>query len=192
MYSENKEKLDESLLLKKFNSRDSTAFSEVYSCFYNRLFHYTSKLYTGTEVVPCDKIQDLFLKLWENKNTKFVSLSHIKSYLYLSIQNSFREYLSHNTHIRKYAEKVGIDSDFYVTEMIETETMSILNSCINQLPDDCGIVIKLYIEGWDVKDISEQLGIPQSTIYRKKEKAISILSDKMPKKIVLFMINILN
>lgn len=190
--NEKKEDVNESLLLNKFNNRDSVAFSEVYILFYNKLFYFASKLYLGTEVVPSDKIQDIFLKLWENKNSKFVSLSHIKSYLYLCIQNSFREYLSHHKHIDRYAEKICYDNDFYTTEMIETETMSILYAYIDKLPQDCGRILKLHIEGWNMKEIAEHLGKPQSTIYRQKEKAISMLSDKMPKKIFMLFINLLN
>lgn len=83
--------------------------------FYNKLFYFASKLDLGTEVVPSDKIQDIFLKLWENKNSKFVSLSHIKSYLYLCIQNSFREYLSHHKHIDRYAEKICYDTNYSIS-----------------------------------------------------------------------------
>lgn len=183
---------NDTLLLKKFNNRESDAFAEIYIRFYDKLFYFTSKLYAGTEVIASDKIQDLFLKLWENKKTIFVSISHIKSYLYLSIQNSFREYLSHNAHVSKYAKKVVDDHDFYTTEIIETETMSTLYEFIDKLPESCGDILKLYIMGWDIKEIANRIGKPQSTIYRQKEKAISILSDKLPKELFVLIINILS
>ena len=182
----------DTLLLKKFNSRDSDAFADIYIFFYDRLFNYASKLYITTEVVASDKIHDIFLKLWENTDTKFTSLDHIKAYLYNSIKNSFIKHMSHNEHVDKFAKKMYSSDDYFVTEIIETETSAILSEFIEKLPEEYSSILTLYIQGWDLKDISKHLNIPQSTVYRQKDKAISLLSKKVPKDLMMLFASILN
>lgn len=166
------------LLLKKFNERDNVAFGEVYHRFYNDLFHLASGLYKNSTVSPNDIIQDVFVKLWESQTPKFESLSSAKGYLYVSIKNRFRNYLEHKKSIQKYSDNLKTDRDNFISQIAETETLSILHQAIDILPSECAKVFRLFIEGWEVSDIAIKLNKSESTIYAQKQKSIAILKNK--------------
>lgn len=180
------------ILLEKFNRRDSKAYSDVYLLFYDPLFLFTNRMYQGTEVDANDVIHDIFINIWERKDLKFNSFDHIKGYIYLSVRNKFKAYISHRKHVDKFATATAVDEEQSVSYMIESETISILNSAIGILPTECAKVLKLFIDGWEIKDIAEKLGKSQSTVYNQKNEAISILKKKFSSNKMFLIISLLS
>lgn len=178
MESERVNRISSDKLIKKFNLRDNYAFTEVYSMYYDTIHMFANKLFYNTEVDVTDLIQDIFIALWEHKSTKFETLAHIKSYLYLSVKNHFRNYIKHKRHVNKYNIDMLKDDDYYVAEMVEVEVSSRLSDMLGVLPSECSRVLKMYLEGLDIKDIAQRLGKSQSTIYNQKQAAITILKKK--------------
>ena len=80
----NKEKW--SVILKRFNKRDSSAFAEVYKMFFVELHAYAIRLYRSTSVDPQDAVQEAFIALWERADMEFDSLANIKAFLYAIIK----------------------------------------------------------------------------------------------------------
>lgn len=174
---------DYSALLKRFNNRDSVAFGEIYTLLYDQLYHFTSRLYRNTEIVAEDVIHDTYVNIWEYSTQRFAGIENLKAYLYISIKNRFRNYLVH----RKSVDKFQYESRNFISDVVESETLSIINQAINLLPSECAKVFKLHIDGWPVKDIAEKLGKSESTVYAQKQEAISTLKRKLPKNIYLFL-----
>lgn len=168
-------------LIRKFNLRDNHAFTEVYSMFYDSMHLFADKLFYGTEIEVTDLMQDIFISLWENKYTKFNSLTHIKGYLYLSIKNQYRNYLKHKQHVDKFALDMLKDDEYLMTEIVEIEVSSRLNEMLEFLPSEAARVLHLYLEGLDVKEIAKRLGKSESTVYNQKQAAISSLKKKFGK-----------
>lgn len=187
-----KHKVDNSLLLTKFNNRESIAYGEVYALFYDELLHFSKKLYKDTEVEPSDVIHDIFVTIWESKKLKFPDLFDIKAYIYASIKNNFRNYLTHKKCTDKYKQSIINDSDHFVVEVAESEVYSLVKQAINLLPQDCAEVMKYLLEGWEIKDIAIQLNRPERTIYNKKAEAIKLIKSKLPKKIFTILITLIN
>lgn len=179
------------LLLRKFNDRDTIAFGEIYHRFYNDLHHLTSGLYKNSSVAPNDILQDVFIKLWESKTPQFESLSSIKGYLYVTIKNKFRNYLDHQKSIEKYKDNLKHDRDNFISQIAETETLSILNQAIDLLPSECAKVFRLFIEGWDVSDIAAKLNKSESTVYAQKQKSIAILKEKLSHRTFTMIVQII-
>lgn len=172
-----------SALLKKFNNRDNNAFGEIYTLLYNELYHFTSRLYRNTEIVAGDVMHDTFVYIWEHSTQRFDGIENLKAYLYISIKNRFRNYLVH----QKSVDKFQCETKNFVSDVVESETLSIINQAINLLPSECAKVFRLHIDGWQVKDIAEKLGKSESTVYAQKQEAISILKKKLPKNLYLFL-----
>lgn len=182
---------ESSALLLKFNDRDNLAFCEVYEIIYDELFYFTKSIYSNTEIVASDVIHDIFIKLWESKNAKFDSLLSIKGYAYIAVKNKFRDYISHQ-HIKdKFRNNMKLQDDYLVSQIAESETLSIITEAIGILPTECAKVFKLYIDGWEVKDIAKELNKSQSTVYAQKQEAISILKRKLYKDNMLIIMLLL-
>lgn len=182
----------EDKLIFLFNKRDEKSYEYVYNLFYDELYYFASRLYVRTEVVPADVIQDVFLSIWGNKDTKFQSIENIKNYLFLSLRNRYIKYWEHKKHVDKYAYSISNDSDYFTSEMIEVEVISKLSLMINTLPSECAKVFRLYLEGYDTKDIADKLGKAPSTIYNQRKEAISIIRKKFPNELLMVALYLLS
>lgn len=181
-------KFDEMELLKRFNNRDSIAFGEVYTLYHNELSIYTASLYREMNVMSEDVIQDVFVNLWLS-TVKFEMLINVKAYIYVSIKNSFRNYLRNNSYAEKYSEQVKLDHDFEV-DVMESEMYSFVDELTNILPKSYAEVIDLYLKGWKSGEIAEKLIKTEQNIYNIKTRAITVLRKKLDKD-KLFIVNIL-
>lgn len=169
-----------SVLIDDFNRRDNHAFEYIFLHLYDALYRFGSKLYAGTEVVPDDVVQDVFMNVLNSRVT-FESMEHLKAYLYLSIKNSFRRYRSHQRHVDSYVKHVkGLSEDEMEAELVTSEVIAYLSSAIEILPGEYATVLKMYIEGFSPAEIAEQLGIALSTVYKRKDKAIEDLKKMLP------------
>ena len=88
-------------LLEQFNKREEDAFCFVYEHFYNELYYFASKLFLDNTVLPYDVLQDIFLNVLENKK-QFESFDLLKSYLYLSIRNRWKNEHKHTVAAQRY------------------------------------------------------------------------------------------
>lgn len=174
-----------SLLLKKFNNRDSEVFGEIYNRYYKELYYYTSALYTNTGTDAKDVIQDVFTDIWQNKKLKFDSLIGIKSYIYVVIKNKFRMHFNHMKVVERANNYMADDDDIFIERAAEAEIFSIIPSVLNILPAECAKSFKLFLEGWDIDEIADHLGKKKSTIYNQKNNSLEILRVKC-KKLIKF------
>lgn len=173
-----------------FNARDTYAFEQIYLMYYDEMFYFSFKLYRDTEIAAGDVVQDLFLKIWERKDLRFISLEHLKGYMYVSLRNGFREYLSHKNVADRYARAMRTTDDYFISQIVETETLSALSKLTELLPEECAKVFKLYLEGWEVKEIVEKLGKSSSTVYNQRQEAIRILKKLDLKKLLSIVMSL--
>lgn len=182
------EKYESPLLLEKFNSRNCRAFGEVYLLYADELTLFARKFYSMTDVAPEDAVHDAFISVWKSKRVIFDSLEHIKSYLYVTIKNQFRNFVKHNDKIDDYTKNIRVDPNFYISQIVESETLSIINRAIDLLPTECAKVFRMHMDGWSVRDIAETLGKSERTVFIQKQKSIAILKEKLPKNIMVLLI----
>lgn len=181
---------DLDILLIRFNNREVDAFTEVYNMYYSEIVYYAKKLFYNTPVSAHDTVQDIFVKLLVKDEIKFSNLIKMKSYLYSSIKNAFLDYLSHDKCVDKFNRKLFENPNYYVSQMVESETLSIITEALDVLPQECAKVFKLHLDGWNVKEISEKLGKAPSTIYTQKQDAIKLLKNIIESNKLLYMMPI--
>lgn len=171
---------NEPLLLKRFNNREEVAFTEIYQLYYYEFFILTLKLFNEGKEFSEDIVQDIFIGIWNNKNRCFDSIEGLKLYIYVSIKNKLRDHAKHKKHVEQY-KKIIKSEDLFTIEIAETEVYSVIVKSINLLPEECANVFKLHIDGWSVKEIAEKLQKTESTVYKQKTQAITILKNKLTK-----------
>ena len=179
---------EESEILLKFNNKNSTAYGSVYNHLYKELFYYTYSLYKNSSILPEDIIHDTFLEIWENKKLEFDSLKKLKAYIFIVIKRKFLMHYRHNKFVVKETVKLSSNDDYFVSQAVEAEIFSFIPEALNLLPEQCAKSFKLFLEGYDIKEIAKQLNKTESTIYKQRENAISILRKKLPKDKLLLMI----
>lgn len=176
-------------MLSQFNSRERSAFNEIYLLYYDDLFYFASNLFRNTVTSPDDIVQDIFLNLWENKKQKFSGLINIKAYLFVSVKNSFKDYLKHRKYVDKHLAVARLDDDYFVSQVVETEVFSFIEEAVGLLPEECRKVFLEYLNGLDAKEIAQKLNKSEFTVYKQRKNAIELLKSKFPKdKMIIIML----
>lgn len=171
-------------LLCKFNERDNSAFTQVYSGVFDEVNHFTKRLFYYSNLDSKDLIQDIFAAMWSNESLQFTSLAHIKNYLFLAIKNKHKNHLKHSKHVANYEKQ---SENYCFSTMVESSTLSILSEAMSYLPDDCATIFKLYIEGWEIKDIAQKMNKSESAIYSRRNHGIKILKKKLDREKLLIL-----
>lgn len=176
--------LDEHLL-EAFNRRSEEAFCRVYEHFYDELFYFASKLFADTTVSPYDVLQDLFLKVWEG-DKQFDSFDFLKSYLYLSVRNRWKNDLEHAEVVREYMREYAAEAEdgHVLAQMMEAETLAILHNHLKLLPKECARVVELSLDGYKSQEIAAMLNISVNTVYSQKQKAVGLLRKHLTREIL--------
>lgn len=177
----------ELLLLRKFNNRESYAFGEIYLILYKDLNLYATSLYRGTTISSEDVLHDIFMNIWSS-NVQFHSLQNIKAYIYISVKNSFKDYLSHHSYVEKYEKSISMEFKADI-DIVEIELYSFIDETLKLIPESYAEVLRMYIEGCKSGEIAEQLGRTEQSVYNIKNKALKSLREQLSKdKLLLLMI----
>jgi|DewCreStandDraft_1066081.scaffolds.fasta_scaffold13242_1 RNA polymerase sigma-70 factor (ECF subfamily) len=162
--------MNESEKIKLFNS-----IIENYSEYVYNMIYYTIL----DEEDAKDLTQEVFYKIWKGLDN-FRNESSLKTWVFKITQNHLKNYLK-SKKIKKILsleflfEEKNRDfesKDYYLSERIE--------SLLSRLPEDYRRVLVLfYIDGFNIKEISEILGTKEGTIksklHRAREKLKSLI-----------------
>ena len=112
-----------------------------------------------------DVLQETFIK-YMTKSPDFKSEDHKKAWLIKVSQNKCKEFLRfHKRHAAVPLDEV--EKSISVTDGMDTYTTSILSLIWNLK----SVVILYYIEGYSVKEVAQILGISESAVKKRLERA---------------------
>ena len=116
-----------------------------------------------------DVLQETFIK-YMTKSPDFESEDHKKAWLIKVSQNKCKEFLRfHKKHAAVPLEEV--EESFSVTDGMDTDTSNILSLIWNLKYKLKSVVILYYIEGYKVNEVARILGISESTVKKRLERA---------------------
>ena len=164
---------------------DYNSFNHLFFCYYGRLCNYVTEI-VKDDFASEDIVQDLFIKLWTNRE-KIEVQENIAGYLFKSSKNAALNYLRSEKCKKNAFEKISINASQLTDYDIEHEEfLSALDKCINQLPARSKEVFLLHrFEGLKQKEISERLNISVKTIKNQIWKSLQFLKSCIELKIVL-------
>ncbi|WP_199137502.1 RNA polymerase sigma factor [Pedobacter sp. ASV12] len=175
---------DHSLLLSQLKKGDSNAFGSLYDLYSRMLLSNIIHMVKDQEVAK-ELLQDLFLKVWEKRESIDVEKS-FKSFLFTIAKNKVYDYLRKVALDKKLTRELianTIESYSHTEELLSfKEKNACLNQAIEALSPQSRQVYQLSkIEGLSHKEISERLGISVSTclLYTSPSPRDSTLS-RMP------------
>jgi RNA polymerase sigma-70 factor (family 1) len=168
----------ERLLLGKLKNDDQSAFTIIFTKYYSDLvrfsFGFTRNSDSSEEIV-----QEVFLKLWENRSTLDIHTS-LKSYLLKNVQNRSIDSLRHATITNKYAAVVldhpllsQNDTEDYI---LFSELEASFNQAMENMPALYAEVFRLSrIETLNYQEIASKLKVSVRTVEVRISKALSLL-----------------
>ena len=181
----------EAELLQRLAIADETAFSVVFREYYGVLCAFAQKLIQEA-ADPEDLVNEVFLKLW-NKHLVFEDTRHLKDFLYKSTRNACFDAIKGAIHSKERQAVFLGSQDTWETaadlEMIRLEVFNELYHEINQLPEQCGKIIRMgYIEGLKNDEIARELGLSVQTVKNQKSRGVMLLKRRLPPEIFIFLL----
>jgi RNA polymerase sigma-70 factor (ECF subfamily) len=164
-------------LVEKLRKGDIEAFDAVFEKYSNRLFGFALKYLKSKEETE-GLVQDVFLKIWENRKTLKKDAS-LKSYLftiaYHNICKIFRKKQLHG----KLKEEIGLTSEISV----DTEEQINYHSTLEQIeqlieklpPKQRAIFEKSRQEGKSTREIAEEMHLAPGTVDNNISAALKFL-----------------
>jgi len=162
---------------------DELAFELLFKKYYTILCSFSNKYLFNYEEAQ-DVVQDVFLKLWENRDEIDPDES-LKAYLFRSTANSSISKLRRRTVKTKYDEILKLvyieNSELSPHDsFLEQELSEYLGLALNKIPPQCRKVFDLSrIEGLKYSEIAEYLKISVKTVESHISKALSILRTEL-------------
>jgi RNA polymerase sigma factor (sigma-70 family) len=164
-----------------FLKGDKHAFSEIYLAFHDDLYRYGIRLNRDPETVN-DCIQNLFLKLWKNRNN-LKPVKEIKPYLFRSLRNHIVDILElekKTLPINQEVEEVcAIEfnaEDFMISSQIEKEMQEKIINLLNQLPPRQRHAIYLrYFEEMEFENISQVMNMNIQSVRNSISRGLRVM-----------------
>lgn len=164
------------LVIKSLSKGDRKAYESVFSEFYVPLVLYACKFVKDHDVAE-DIVQDFFCKLWEGRR-HLPDIRSFKTYLYTSVRNRSLNYLRDKHSVSIEEATLFSESDF-LKEMMEEEIYRELYAAIRKLPDKCGRILLLKLDGKDNIEIGKILGVTEETVRSQLRRGRELLQKNM-------------
>jgi RNA polymerase sigma-70 factor (ECF subfamily) len=168
-------------LVEKLQSGDLDAFDQIFKRFGDKLFGFALKYLKSKEETE-ELVQDVFLKIWENrKNLK--KESSLKSYLFtIAYHNICRVFKKKQIYLKFLEENKSIaNSTFNLEDQIEYKgVLEQIDLLIERLPEkQRAIFIKSYKEGKSTKEIAKEVNLAPGTVDNHISAALKFLRNQI-------------
>lgn len=166
-------------LLRHMKELDSqTAFRDFYKMTYDRLFR-IAYYYVKQEEWSQEIVLDVFMRLWEQRNT-LPEIKSIEDYCFILVKNSSLNYLEkesrRNTQPTESLPEPEEQSDSPEETLISEELFALYVKALDRLPERCReVFIRIREEKQSYAKVAEDLGISIKTVDAQLQKATSRL-----------------
>lgn len=163
------------LLLQKGNIEAFDSLFEVYS---PRLFGFALK-YFKNETDAEELVQEVFVKVWENRQTLKSALS-FRSYLFTIALNQIRKHFNKKATSLRYLENLQNEPEFSENLAVHEDNyesaLQQINLVIEQMPPRRReIFVKSKLEGKSSKEIAAELNISAGTVDNQVSEALRFI-----------------
>lgn len=154
-----------STLLAYLKEGDEAAFQEIYLRHWQKLFSIAKTKLPATES-PEDFVQDLFVRLWEQRAD--LRIDNLDAYLYTSLKysiiNRYKATLTQEKYVF-YAQRLQSTEQSTEEYIALNDLMASVEQHLSELPEKTRQIFRLNrLEYKSAKEISLQLSIPERTV----------------------------
>ena len=184
-------------LVRRMAEGDSQAFDRLMEFYYPKILR-MAYLISGNHADSEDIVQDLFFRLWENRENLTIE-SSLKAYLLTAVRNSCFEELRHQEVVRTHQNYVMGSSNLidYNTEhyLLYSDLNDHLQEAIKKLPEDMRTIFEMNrFKNLKYREIAEELNVSVRTVESKISKSLEFLRKHLSgfyDLILLFIINLM-
>ncbi|WP_448698161.1 RNA polymerase sigma factor [Mucilaginibacter sp. AW1-3] len=172
--------LSDEELLPLFKAGDPAAFDEIYLRFHGPLRYFASEILD--DEFAEDIVQDALIKTWQ-RHQQFDKFYSLRSFLYTTVKRACFDQLDKRKVRERHQLYVANNPDFEQTALqglIRSETVRLLYSAVDTLPEQCKKIILLtYEQGLKPIEIAELLNVSVSTVGVQKMRGLKLLRDRL-------------
>ena len=168
--------------LERFVKGDRKAFDWLYKNYSRKVFNY-AMIITGDESLSEDIVQDVFLRLWMNRE-KLSGINNFNGYLYRMQKNLVTNFMKRKvaeSHMKeRYEQKLFLSDHQSINLLDFKEQQSRIENLIRNLSKQQQIVFRLNKEyGWKRNQIAYALQISPFTVKCHLQKALTHLRNEL-------------
>lgn len=168
-------------LVDKLQKGDLDAFDQIFEKYGDRLFGFALKYLKSKEETE-ELVQDVFLKIWENKK-RLKKESSLKSYLFtIAYHNMCRIFRKKQIYLR-FIEETKTNVNLIVDTEQQNEYKAVIEQIdflIEKLPEkQKAIFIKCYKEGKSSKEIAKEVNLAPGTVDNNISAALKFLRNQI-------------
>lgn len=172
--------------LKKLAWGDHEAFRSIFMKYYPKIKYFITHL-IKSEAVAEDLSQDIFLKIWENRES-VPNVRSFNAYMYRMAKNSALNYLEHNYVEKSYTDNcnrpVYTDPE---EELNAEELLFLIRLAVSRMPKQRrDIFMMSRFDNLEKEEISEKLGLAKKTVENQLSLALKDIRKVLYSAIVFF------
>jgi RNA polymerase sigma-70 factor (ECF subfamily) len=174
--------ITEQNLIKALKQGSHKAFDRIYQMYSKRLYAYSLQ-FTKSPEESEDIVQDVFIKLWTNKEN-IKQDETLRSLLFIMVKhhliNAYRSRLNHPVYEEyiKYTETLSVNDTHHHVEY--TEFVQQVRTAIGTLPSTQQKVIVLSrMQHLPNKEIAEKLSLSEQTVKNQLSLGLKSLKEKL-------------
>jgi RNA polymerase sigma-70 factor (ECF subfamily) len=176
------EKYDDHTLVQLLQKGNVTAFDSLFEGYSQKLFGFALK-YFKNESDAEELVQEVFVKVWENRQTLKSELS-FKSYLFTIALNQIRKHFNKKATSLRYLESLQNEPEFTDYQAVNDDNyesaLQQINLIIEQLPPRRReIFIKSKLDGKSSKEIAAELNISAGTVDNQVSDALRFIRSQL-------------
>lgn len=152
-------------------------FAQIYNKWAEQLHNFLYYKY-GHQINPEDKVQEAFMKLWQN--CKEVPIDKAKSFLFTVGNNLTLNAIKHQKVVLKYQQEKPKSHTNETPEFLmqEDQFLKKLQNALEKLPEGQRTAFMMNrVEGMRHKEIAEILGISQKAVEKRIYTALEKLRE---------------
>lgn len=180
----------ERILLEKLKNDDQSAYTIIFTRYYQDMVRFSFGL-TRDQDASEEIVQEVFLKLWENRNSLVIHNS-LKSFLLKTVQNRSIDSLRHVSITNKYASIVldhpilsENDTENYI---LHSELEANFNHAMAKIPAQLAEAYRLSrIENHNYQEIAKELDVSVRTVEVRISTALGLLRKELKDFLVLLL-----
>lgn len=183
---------DFSFYWQKIKNGDERAFEALFKEISGSLCYYAYQI-TNDHFMSQEIVQDVFLKIWQNRN-QIVIRGSLKAYLYLTTHNiAINTLIKNNTRKNSVSKLISNDlwkdleatlemNPFLLEKLEADEINKTIEKTINDLPQQCREIFSLSrLQNKTNKEISTLLNIAEGTVRTQIFRALEKIEEALEK-----------
>ena len=181
-------------LLIKLSEGNSKAFRRLFDLYWEPLY-IKAKTIIGNEDVAKDIVQDIWIKLWQKRES--LEIDNFESYIYRAVKNNCFKYFRDNKFSKVHLEIIeglGLISEPEVKQQHDLEdTIVLLRESMGLLPTRCKKIFELSrIEEYSNEEIASELGISKRSVENQISIAVKSIRHTLSANLSLLLFFILS